>query len=151
MYPKKIKLLVSLVRTVRKDPLESGCNIIKNTVALKEWGQWTKGNEYRKQCCRRAYGFSILTGHRWVLAIMLENRENSWVTGLAVMPLLEMEQEEKLWFCFVFNYRNSFTAVMILNHLCPITFIHLLFSYCLFLSQALSVSTYKFHTYCCIF
>lgn len=86
MYPKKINLVVSLVRRGSKDPLESGCNIIKKTVALKQWGQWTKGNEYRKHCCRRAYGFSILTAHRWVLAIMLESRENGWVTRPAAMP-----------------------------------------------------------------
>lgn len=28
MYPKKINLVVSLVRRGRKDPLESGCNIM---------------------------------------------------------------------------------------------------------------------------
>lgn len=36
MYPKKINLVVSLMRRGRKDPLESGCDIIKKTVALKQ-------------------------------------------------------------------------------------------------------------------
>lgn len=76
---------------------------------------------------------------------MLESRGDAWVTGQVVMPLLEIEQQEKgLFFKKLYE---QLIAVMILSHVLsrhPFAFIVLILP---LLFQALSLSADEFYTY----